>query len=188
MNRRSFLTHAALATTGLLTFPRLLAAESTGVATSPTSMTPAAADSTKKQSPPKPPILEPNMVKDFVAAGHNNLEKVKEMLAQSPNLVYASWDLGGGDFETALEGAGHVGDKEIARFLIARGARPSIFALTMLGETSIVTELLARYPELLRARGPHGFSLLHHARRGEAKELITLLEEKGLTETKFPLF
>lgn len=188
MDRRSFLTHAALATTSLLTIPSLLTADSTKVGPTPSSMAPALGDSAAMKNPPKPPALDMLAVKDFVSAGHNNLDKVKEMLALSPNLVYASWDLGGGDFETALEGAGHVGDKEIARFLIASGARPSIFALTMLGETAIVTQLLEKYPELLRARGPHGFSILHHARRGEATELIALVEGMGLTETKFPLF
>lgn len=65
--------------------------------------------------------LPPDKVKDFVIAGHGDLVKVKTMLQEIPTLLYATWDWGGGDFETALEGAGHVGNKEIANYLISTG-------------------------------------------------------------------
>lgn len=58
--------------------------------------------------------LPAEKVKDFMAANHNSLEKVKILLREFPTLLCATWDWGGGDFETALEGAGHVGNKEIA--------------------------------------------------------------------------
>src|ERR1700692_13212 len=67
--------------------------------------------------------LPPEKVKEFVIAGHGNFDKVKIMLTELPTLLYATWDWGNGDFETALEGAGHVGNKEIAHYLIDRGAR-----------------------------------------------------------------
>jgi hypothetical protein len=38
-----------------------------------------------------------------VAAGHNNLDKVKSLLLEFPTLLYATWDLDGSDFETGLE-------------------------------------------------------------------------------------
>lgn len=44
---------------------------------------------------------------------HNNLDKVKTLLQEFPTLLYATWDWCGGDFETGLEGAGHVGNKDI---------------------------------------------------------------------------
>ena len=95
----------------------------------------------------------------------------------------------GGDFETALEGAGHVGDREIAEYLIGQGARANIFVLTMLGHTAVVKAQLAAYPHLLRSKGPHGLTLLHHATRGgePAKELLEHIQELGLTEMKYPL-
>ncbi|MBC7950008.1 MAG: ankyrin repeat domain-containing protein [Chitinophagaceae bacterium] len=128
-------------------------------------------------------------VKEFVSAGHNNLEKVKTLLVEFPTLIYASWDLGGGDFETALEGAGHVGDKEIANYLINAGSRTNLFVLTMLGKTSLVKPFLEAFPAYLTARGPHGFTLLHHAQRGkeDARELLEYLQSKGLKETKVAL-
>jgi ankyrin repeat protein len=135
------------------------------------------------------PQLDITMIRDFVGAGHNNLAKVKEMYAAQPALVYASHDLGGGDFETALEGAGHVGNKEIANFLIEKGARTNMFVLTMLGKTSIVKPFLEAFPAYVFARGPHGLTLLHHAQRGgeDARELLDYVKSKGLTETKSKL-
>ena len=133
--------------------------------------------------------LPADKVKEFVSAGHNNLARVKELLAEFPTLVYASWDLGGGDFEMAIEGAGHVGNKEIANYLIEKGARTTLFVLTMLGKTQLVKPYLELYPAYLQARGPHGFTLLHHANRGgeEAKELVDYLQSKGLKETRSAL-
>lgn len=139
--------------------------------------------------PAKPPQLPGELVKEFVRVGHNNLPEVQRMLAEQPGLLNACWDVGGGDFETALEGAGHVGDREIAEYLIGQGARANIFVLTMLGHTAIVKGLLAAYPDLLRSKGPHGLTLLHHAQRGgePAAELLEHISMLGLTETKFTL-
>src|SRR6188474_538483 len=103
----------------------------------------------------KPPALNGELVKAFVGAGHNDLEKVKQMLKETPSLLYAKWDWGGGDFESALEGAGHVGNKDIANHLISIGARTNLFVLTMLGKTEIVKSYLEAYPDYLMAKGPH---------------------------------
>ena len=140
-------------------------------------------------APAPPPAISPELVKAFVAAGHNNLPEVQRLLKEQPGLLNASWDLGGGDFETALEGAGHVGDRDIAEYLIRQGARPNIFVLTMLGRTTEVKLLLTTFPELLRSKGPHGLTLLHHARRGgdPAAELVEHLAQLGLVETKLAM-
>jgi hypothetical protein len=137
----------------------------------------------------KPPALDKDLVRDFIGAGHKDLEKVKKMLVEHPALLYATWDHGGGDFETALEGAGHVGNKEIAYYLIEQGARINLFALTMLGKTNIVKPFLEEFPQFIKAKGPHGFTLLHHAQRGgdDAKELLEFLTAKGLKETKISI-
>lgn len=131
----------------------------------------------------EPAPLDIKLVKDFVVAGHKNLELVKEMLHEHPNLIYCRYDWGSGDFEEAIEGAGHLGNKEIANYLISKGARVNLFLLTMLGKTNLVRPTLEAYPELVFAKGPHGFTLLHHAKMGEAKELQDFLLEKGLKET-----
>lgn len=133
--------------------------------------------------------LPAEKVREFVLAGHNNIDKVKLLLTEFPTLIYAAWDGKNGDFETALEGAGHVGNKEIANYLIGLGARTNLFVLTMLGKTALVKEFLDSFPQYLTARGPHGFTLLHHAQRGgdDAKELFEYLQMKGLKEMKTAL-
>jgi len=137
-------------------------------------------------------VTEPfktTMVKEFVVAGHKNLNRVKEMLNENPNLIYSRYDWGNGDFEEAIEGAGHLGDKEIANYLIGQGARVNLFVLTMLGKSSLVRPILEEYPDLLMAKGAHGFTLLHHAKVGgeDSKELFDYLTEKGLTETNIKI-
>lgn len=129
------------------------------------------------------------MIEEFVKAGHNDLKKVKAMLKKEPNLIYARHDWGNGDFEEAIEGAGHVGDKEIANYLIEQGARVNLFVLTMLGKKDIVIPALEEYPNLIQAKGPHGFTLLHHAKVGgkDSEDVYNFLKEKGLEETKIKI-
>ena len=167
MNRKNFLLQSATAGAGLFINPLKIISQ--------------------VNQNPEPYKLE--VVKEFVGAGHGNLVKVKEMLAEYPNLLYCRYDWGNGDFEEAIEGAGHVGNKEIAQHLIETGARPNIFVLTMLGEITIVKAILEKYPVLLKAKGPHGFTLLHHAKRGgeESANLIDYFQQKGLTETQIKI-
>ena len=167
MNRKRFLQQGMLAGAGIIGLPQVSFGRSI------TTVDP----------------LPAEKIKEFVSAGHNNLDKVKTLQAEFPTLIYAAWDLGGGDFETALEGAGHVGDKAIANYLIAAGARTNLFVLTMLGKTALVKGFLDSFPEYLTARGPHGLTLLHHAKRGgeDAKELFEYLQTKGLKEMKSAL-
>lgn len=141
----------------------------------------------KNQTDPEP--LKVELVKEFVLAGHFNLDKVKNMLIDYPNLIYSSYDWGNGDFEEAIEGAGHKGNKEVANYLIEKGARVNLFVLTMLGKTELVKPTLEAYPNLIFSKGPHGLTLLHHAEIGgsESKELYNYLLEKGLTEKKISL-
>ena len=104
------------------------------------------------------------------------------MLEEFPNLIYSRYDWGKGDFEEAIEGAGHLGNKEIAEYLISKGTRLNLFVMTMLGKTELVKPTLEAYPEQFFAKGAHGFTLLHHAKVGEAKELYDYFKEKGLRE------
>ena len=138
----------------------------------------------------KPDPIDKATIKEFVVAGHNDLTKVKEMIAEMPNLIYCRHDWGGGDFEEAIEGAGHLGRKDIANFLIEKGTRVNLFVLTMLGKTNLVKPVLEAYPHLIFAKGPHGFSLLHHAKQGgeDAEELNEYLSEKGLEKMQFEMY
>lgn len=170
MKRKSFIRQLAAGASGLIAVPSLLSGQNNIGQT--------------KGDP-----LPAEKVKEFVTVAHSNLDKTKQLLIEFPTLLYATWDWGGGDFETGLEGAGHVGTKDVASYLIAQGARTNLFVLTMLGKTTIVKAYLETYPQYLNARGPHGFTLLHHAQRGgdDARELLDYLQSKGLKETRVSL-
>jgi ankyrin repeat protein len=167
MNRKSFLKNSAVGLSLTAFFPNFALARF----------------QTKQESTP----YDIKLVKDFVVAGHNNPELVKEMLNEHPNLIYSRYDWGNGDFEEAIEGAGHLGNKEIANYLISRGSRVNLFVLTMLGKSTLVIPTLEAYPELVFARGPHGFTLLHHAKMGGSAELSDYLMEQGLKEDHMPI-
>jgi ankyrin repeat protein len=114
----------------------------------------------------RPAALEPALVQEFVGNAHGNLARVQELLAQQPALVNAAWDWGGGDFETALGAAAHMGRADIARLLLRSGARLDLFAAAMLGELALVQAALSAHPASLHVPGPHGISLLAHAEAG----------------------
>lgn len=124
------------------------------------------------------PALEPSLVQEFVGNSHGDLSRVRELLAQEPTLINACWDWGGGDFETGLGAASHMGRKDIAEFLLENGARLDLFAATMLGKLEIVKATLSTFPEAIHTPGPHGIPLIAHARAGGdgAKEVLEYLE------------
>ena len=126
---------------------------------------------------PKPAIPS-SLVQEFVGNAHGDLERVKALLAQEPGLINAAWDWGGGDFETALGAASHMGRKDIATFLLGQGARLDIFAAAMLGNLEVVKAALTAHPEALRTPGPHGIPLIVHAEKGgeEAKAVLAYLQ------------
>ncbi|HZE82763.1 MAG TPA: hypothetical protein VE035_00580 [Puia sp.] len=164
MDRKKFLLATTGAVPGLLLTGNLLKGQTAG------------------QQGPEP--YKPELVKEFVIAGHGDLSKVQSMVNDHPNLIFSKWDWGNGDFEAGIEGAGHVGNMEIIQFLIDRGARITLFILATLGRADLVKPVLEAYPKLIFANGPHGFTLLHHAKlAGKGGEsLYSYLQEKGLKE------
>jgi hypothetical protein len=121
-----------------------------------------------------PPALEQELVRDFVTNAHGDLEAVRTALDTHPTLVNACWDWGGGDWETGLGAASHVGRRDIAELLVAHGARLDVFAAAMLGELEVVRAVLAAHPEALTALGPHGIPLRAHAEAGGEPALAVL--------------
>ena len=127
------------------------------------------------------PALEAPLVKEFVGVAHGKFEQTEQMLTQTPSLLNATWDWGGGDFETGLGGASHMGNKEIAKFLISKGARMDIFVAAMLGKLNIVKPMIEAYPALKTSKGPHGIPLLTHAEKGgdNAASVVEYLKSVG---------
>src|SRR6186997_1411716 len=118
------------------------------------------------------PSMNDNMVSSIVGASHGNFDKVKELVNSRPELAGASWDWGFGDWETALGAASHVGRRDIAEFLMNHGARPDIFTYTMMGMLKSVQEVIETVPGIQTHGGPHGITLLQHAKnRLENKDI-----------------
>lgn len=124
-------------------------------------------------------------IRELVFAAHNDFDETKRIIEANPLLLNCTNQTKKGDFETAVGGASHMGRRDIADLLVSKGARLDIFNYTFLGYDEFVMKFLTDYPNMLNAPGPHGFTLLHHAKVGERTALADWLTEQGLTETFF---
>jgi hypothetical protein len=138
------------------------------------------------------PSHDPASVREIVGKSHRDAEGVKKLVEARPELAKAVWDWGFGDWESALGAASHVGRRDIAEILIANGARPDIFTFAMLGDLDAVRAIIAANPGIQRAHGPHGITLLAHARNGgePAAVVVEYLQSLGdadIAATDLPL-
>ena len=133
--------------------------------------------------PGAPAPLASEAVREFVRTAHGGLDEVRGILDREPALVNAAWDWGGGDWETALGAAAHMGRRDIGELLLERGARLDLFAAAMLGHVEIVRAVVDAFPAMRESAGPHGISLLEHARKGgpRAAAVVELLEAAAVT-------
>ena len=137
------------------------------------------------------PSIDDEIVAEVVGKSHFDLDRVKELVTKRPELARATWDWSFGDWETALGAASHVGRRDIAEFLMAHGARPDIFTYAMLGSYKAVKAMIEAKPGIQSIYGPHGISLLQHAKAGlrpdnltktqkaKSEKLISYLEKLG---------
>jgi hypothetical protein len=127
------------------------------------------------------------MAKEIVGVSHGNLARVKELVTARPALARASWDWGFGDWETPIDAASHVGNRPIAEFLVANGARPTIFTAVMMGQLTLVKNWVEAIPGVQRMRGPHGLTMLTHARAGGAQsaDVLKYLESLGDADPRY---
>jgi hypothetical protein len=134
------------------------------------------------------PTQDPEMVKEMVAVSHGQIARVKELVGRHQTLAKAAYDWGFGDWETALGAASHVGNREIAEFLLANGARPSIFSAAMLGQLDVVKAFVSASPGVQKIKGPHSITLLRHAMAGggQAKSVVEYLTELGGADERLP--
>lgn len=132
----------------------------------------------------KKPTLELTLVQDFVGKSHADLEGVKDLLIREPALINSAWDWGGGDWETGLGAAAHMGRRDIATYLLENGARIDLFAAAMLGNLAIVKATLDTYPDVLDTPGPHGIPLIAHAQAGGNEALQVYEYLKSLSSQK----
>ena len=130
------------------------------------------------------PAPDPELVKQFVGAAHKDMDKVKSMLEETPDLLNSVNNLGGWDWEDAIGAAGHVGIPDLALYLLEKGARPTICVAAMLGKTDVVKAYITAFPQMKDAVGPHKISLVRHAKAGgdNAKEVLDYLRSLGAKE------
>ncbi|MCU0481086.1 MAG: ankyrin repeat domain-containing protein [Anaerolineae bacterium] len=126
-------------------------------------------------------MITPDIIKDFVIASHFNLQKVKDYLAQYPDLLTAQHQWGDDDFEDGLGAASHVGNREIAQFFISQGVEPTICTLAMLGDKAGIQAFLEIDPTTANARGAHGISVMFHAALSGDVSIASLLKRAGCT-------
>ncbi len=124
------------------------------------------------------PSIDDELVAEVVGASHFNFDRVKELIEFRPELARATWDWAFGDWESALGAASHVGRRDIAKFLIENGARPDIFTFAMFGYYESVKSIIESAPGTESISGPHGISLLSHAKAGLRSDYGIILSDK----------
>jgi hypothetical protein len=134
----------------------------------------------------KKPQINRLLVQDFVIYAHSDLGMVQKLLGTEPALLNATMDWGGGDWETGLGGASHMGRRDIVEFLLEKGARIDLFCAAMMGQLEAVKAFLSLQPKLIDAKGPHGFTLHFHAQVGgkEAENVLDYLQSIKKLELK----
>ena len=127
------------------------------------------------------PAQDPALVKEAVGSSHGNVKRIRELVENQPALARASIDWGFGDWETCIDAAAHVGNKPIADFLLTHGARPTIFSAAMMGQLDVVKAMVAARPGVQRIHGPHGITLMAHAKAGgpDAAAVVQYLATLG---------
>ncbi|NJN42691.1 MAG: hypothetical protein HC811_11115 [Flammeovirgaceae bacterium] len=109
ITRKKFIQSAFMGTAGLSITPGLLLAQDTK------------------------PQLPGELVKEFVGKSHSNKDRVIELHKEFPTLLNAAWDWGGGDFETGLGAASHVGLIDLVNYLVDNGAQMNFLTLCLWG-------------------------------------------------------
>lgn len=128
------------------------------------------------------PAIDDETAKEVVGKSHSDFDKVKALVTKRPELARANWDWGFGDWESALGAASHMGRRDIAELLIAYGARPNIFTYTMLVHLEVVKAMIEASPGIQSTVGPHGITLLQHARIGLRMDSMTETERNKVQQ------
>ena len=129
------------------------------------------------QTQQQPPSTE--QIREFVIAGHGNLEKVRQMFAENSKLLNVSYRWNENDTETAVQAAAQVGSADVAQFLLKQGAPLEICTAAMLGMQDEVVRRLNEDPRNANATGAHAIPLLPHAVWSEDPHLVQLVFERG---------
>ena len=124
-------------------------------------------------------LLSTDLVREFVIAGHGNLEKVRKMLEERPDLLNAAYAWTESDHETAIQAAAQVGSVPVAEYLLEKGAPLEICTAAMLGRKEEVERRIRENPSNINSSGAHGIPLLTHAAWSGDTELVRYLFQNG---------
>ena len=112
----------------------------------------------------------------MVLPSHFDLDEVKRQVEADPRLVHVRYK----QFDEApIEAASHVGNREIAEYLLGRGARFKIHCAVMLGMYESTVAFLDVKPELAVQPGAHNLPLMYHAAHGGDIRILELLKARG---------
>jgi len=115
------------------------------------------------------------VIDEVVGVSHGNFARVKELLEQYPALVHAQATWG----ETPLGAAAQTGQREIAEYLLSRGAALDICTAAMLGMTDQVAAMLQADPGQAHALGAHDIPVIYYPTLHSYKEIAELLLAHG---------
>ena len=125
------------------------------------------------------PALSNELTREFVIAGHGNLEKVRTMLEEHPGLLNAPYAWNETDHETAIQAAAQVGSVPVAEYLLEKGAPLATCTAAMLGYKDEVERRIRDKPDEINSKGAHGIPLLPHAAWSGNLELVQYLFRNG---------
>jgi ankyrin repeat protein len=96
-------------------------------------------------------------IDEFVGSAHGDFARVRDLLAQYPDLINtnASW------VETPIEAAAQMGREDIMTLLLDHGAPLEICTAAALGQADTVAAMLAADPDLAHATGAHDIPVLY---------------------------
>lgn len=175
IDRRTSLKLSSLAILGL-TIPTIALANQSTVSTINMSQ--------KDGVPEHFPHIPPEIIEEVVGKSHFDLDRVIELVDKRPELSRSVWEWRFGDFESAIGAASHVGRRDIALYLMSKGARPSLFTFAMLGHFEVIKAIIEASPGIQKIAGPHGISLLDHAHAGRRMmDTMTTSENENVEKT-----
>lgn len=115
------------------------------------------------------------LIDECVSSAHGNFQRVREIIDAHAELVDkpAQWG------ETPLQAASQMGRRDMAEYLLAKGAKLDFFAACMLGRFDDVVGFLEADPGLALGSGVHGLPSLYFAAVGGQPRIAELLLGRG---------